>query len=405
MAPDEVLLRDLLLTTKDGEWGKGEPGDNLVSMGVIRGTDFESVRLGDLAGLPIRFIPEHVAARKALRPRDILIETAGGTKGRPTGRTVYLRDGLLGLSPRPVTCASFSRYLRVNPELAEPEYVYWYLQHLYAAGEMEQHQVQHTGVARFQYTAFAASTTIPLPSRESQRSICDALRHLDELVALNHRRNRTVESIARAIFKSWFADDQLWFSQVATLPAPDGWALQPLREVIELAYGRTLRAGERRAGKVGVYGSNGRVGWHDEALERGPGVVVGRKGSPGVVTWVNDDYFPIDTTFYVRPRRHRDDLYYFYFLLDCLGLPALSADSAVPGLNRETAYSIQVPVPPSDASSSFARVVRPMLDCIAMSGTQSRTLADLRTALMPSLLGGGAGPASSRMPYASGVGQ
>jgi len=206
MGSSEALVRDLMLLSKDGEWGEAEPADHHVAMAVIRGTDFDAVRSGDLSGLPTRYIPEPRAARKRLQPGDVLIETAGGTKGRPTGRTIFLRPDLVAACSLPITCASFSRFLRVDPQLAEPEYIFWYLQYLYGCGEIELYQVQHTGISRFQYTSFAESTFIPLLSREIQRVISHSLGLLDRRVELNHRTSRTLGALSRAIFKSWFVD-------------------------------------------------------------------------------------------------------------------------------------------------------------------------------------------------------
>jgi type I restriction enzyme S subunit len=84
-----LRLADLLEITKDGEWGKGEPDEDTVAMLVIRGTDFAAVRSGNLSNVPIRHIPSRIAQRKSLKPEDILIETAGGTKDQPTGRTRF----------------------------------------------------------------------------------------------------------------------------------------------------------------------------------------------------------------------------------------------------------------------------------------------------------------------------
>ncbi|PSB24025.1 restriction endonuclease subunit S [Stenomitos frigidus] len=203
---DSASLKDLLILTKDGEWGKAEPVEDSVQMHIIRGTDFSSARYGSLSSVPTRFIPKHISKRKQLAPYDILIETAGGTKDQPTGRTVLLKPRLFEKAKHLITCASFSRFPRVNTELAFPEYVFWFLQYLYKTGQMERHQVQHTGVARFQYTNFAETTEIPLPPIAEQKAIAQILSSLDDKIELNQQMNQTLESIARALFKSWFID-------------------------------------------------------------------------------------------------------------------------------------------------------------------------------------------------------
>ena len=157
-------LRDLLLTTKDGDWGKESAAIGFVPYRVIRGADFPGVRIGDTSSVPIRYLSESTVHRRTLRPDDILLETAGGGHGRPTGRSLLITERLLSALDLPATCASFARFLRVDPSKAVPHYVYWHLQYLYASGQMEEHQVQHTGVARFQYTRFAETEQIPLPA-------------------------------------------------------------------------------------------------------------------------------------------------------------------------------------------------------------------------------------------------
>jgi type I restriction enzyme S subunit len=206
MANDSSALRDLLVHTRDGEWGADAPSKGMVPMRVIRGTDFDAVRLGSLADVPIRYIAADVAERKSLCSWDVLIETAGGSKGRPTGRTLLVHPRVLAGSNIPVTCASFARFLRFDRTRVDPRYVFWYLQYLYSVGEMDQHQVQHTGIARFQFTRFAENVRIPLPTLLEQHAIAHILGVLDDKIELNRRMNETLEAMARAIFQSWFVD-------------------------------------------------------------------------------------------------------------------------------------------------------------------------------------------------------
>ena len=107
---------------------------------------------------------------------------------------------------RTFTCASFARFLRVDEARVNAPYLYWFLQHLYQIGEMERHQVQHTGIARFQFTRFSEQIQVPVPARPEQRAIAHILGTLDDKIELNRRMNQTLEEMARALFKSWFVD-------------------------------------------------------------------------------------------------------------------------------------------------------------------------------------------------------
>jgi len=194
----EVLLKDLLTTTKDGDWGKAEQAAGLVPYRVIRGTDFARAREGDLSSVPLRYLSETTVWRRTLQPYDILIETAGGTSDRPTGRTLCVTPRILDGLALPATCASFARFLRVDPAIADPAYVFWYLQELYQRDQMRQHEVRHTGVGRFQYTRFAETEKISLPPLAEQRGIAATLGVLDDKIESNRRGRGLLRQLGAA---------------------------------------------------------------------------------------------------------------------------------------------------------------------------------------------------------------
>ncbi|MBZ9639537.1 restriction endonuclease subunit S [Streptomyces sp. PSKA30] len=191
----------LVSESKDGDWGVGEETDKFAPFHVIRGTDFEDVRRGDVSGVPLRYLSEKTAWRRALRSGDILLETAGGSRNRSTGRSLLVSQRVLNLFSGEVTCASFARFLRVDSAIADPRFIYWFLQHLHLSGAMWNHQVQHTGVARFQYTRFAETQKVALPPLSVQQAIAEVLGVLDDKIALNERIRETTLSLASAYFE------------------------------------------------------------------------------------------------------------------------------------------------------------------------------------------------------------
>ena len=260
------------------------------------------------------------------------------------------------------------------------------------------------------------SLEIPLPPLPEQRSIAYVLSMLDDKIELNRRMNETLEAMARALFKSWFVDfdpvrakmegrwrrgeslpglpaefhdlfpDRLVDSELGEIP--EGWEVRALRELIELAYGKALRAVDRKGGTVSVYGSNGQISWHNERRVTGPGIVVGRKGNPGVVTWAHGDFFPIDTTFYVVPRDANGELPFLFFALTSQDLPSISADSAVPGLNRSLAYMNKQLLPDEHVVAEFNGYARAIFSRRRCLEEESRALATQRDALLPKLVSG-----------------
>src|SRR4051812_8864863 len=127
---------------------------------------------------------------------------------------------------------------------------------------------------------------------------------------------------------------------------PEGWKRGRLDQILSLEYGKPLPDQARLGGPFPVVGSNGTVGQHNEALVEFPGVVVGRKGSAGAIRWVDRPFWPIDTTYFVRPAGSALDHRWIFFALQTLGLERLASLGGVPGLNRNDAYEQIVCVPP-----------------------------------------------------------
>lgn len=120
-----------------------------------------------------------------------------------------------------------------------------------------------------------------------------------------------------------------------------------LGDFVEFAYGKSLPARNRKPGPVPVYGSAGVVDLHNAPLVKAPGVIVGRKGTVGAVYWADQDFFPIDTTYYVIPKSNDIRMRYVYYLLKSLPLPQMNTDVAVPGLNRSNALRLKITMPSS----------------------------------------------------------
>lgn len=145
-----------------------------------------------------------------------------------------------------------------------------------------------------------------------------------------------------------------WMSEI-----PEYWEVRRLKNVCRFLYGNTLKAQDRNEnGNVDVFGSNGFVGKHDMAITEEPCIIIGRKGSFGKINLSETKCFPIDTTYYVDKTVTNENIYWVYYLLQCLKLDAYSKDSAVPGLGREEAYVKLVPVPPIDEQIEIVNYIQ-----------------------------------------------
>lgn len=149
------------------------------------------------------------------------------------------------------------------------------------------------------------------------------------------------------------------------------WIDVSLGDIATLEYGAALPANVRGGDAIPVFGSNGEVGRHRVALVDGPGIIVGRKGSVGAITWSESDFWPIDTTYYVK-NRPGVDLRWLYWMMGTLGLERLDSSTGVPGLNRNDAYERRLLLPPR---AQQLKVVE-MLDAVSTQIRSSRRVQD-----------------------------
>lgn len=101
----------------------------------------------------------------------------------------------------------------------------------------------------------------------------------------------------------------------------------------------------RRVGNIPIVTSSGISDFHDSAKVQGPGVVTGRYGTIGEVFFIQMDYWPLNTTLYVRDFKGNDPLF-ISFLLRTIDFASYSGKSGIPGVNRNDLHRVEVRIPP-----------------------------------------------------------
>lgn len=159
------------------------------------------------------------------------------------------------------------------------------------------------------------------------------------------------------------------------------WREVKLGEIINLNYGKGLSATKRNPGNIPVYSSAGITGWHDKALIKKNGIVVGRKGTVGTVYYSETPFYCIDTAYYLTEDDTKEDLKYLYYLLNHLPLKKLNTDSAVPGLNRDNAYSQVFSLPQIQEQKAIAHILSTLDDKIEVNNQINKTLENMAQAI------------------------
>ncbi len=169
---------------------------------------------------------------------------------------------------------------------------------------------------------------------------------------------------------------------------PTGWKQVPLEEFTTLQRGHDLTKTQFQPGTVPVAGSNGIIGYHDTALAKAPGLTVGRSGSVGKVTIYKEDFWPHNTSLYVRDFHGNDPIFAGY-LLKSLDLARFKTGASVPTLDRNSFKSLPVIIPPLQEQQAIAETLSTVERVIEAQERIIQTTTELKQALMQKLFSEG----------------
>ncbi|WP_244080875.1 hypothetical protein [Corynebacterium striatum] len=195
-----LTMRELTKFAIGGGWGAEESDKDTQKVMVIRGADFPAAALQDLSSIPTRFEKSSKVSNRALNPGDIVLEISGGTKDRPTGRTVFITQKMVDDAASPLIPASFCRRLVIDSDKADPRFVYYWLQNMYATGQTWNYQNRSTGIANFQFEQFLDREKVYLPDRQMQLTISMLLGALDDKITANVRVLKTANELVKNLY-------------------------------------------------------------------------------------------------------------------------------------------------------------------------------------------------------------
>ncbi len=166
----------------------------------------------------------------------------------------------------------------------------------------------------------------------------------------------------------------------------DVWESKPLGEIVALQRGFDLPTQHRAAGKVAVIGSNGIVGMHDTTPSGipMPGLMVGRSGSVGKLTFWDKPYWPLNTSLYVKDFCGNDPKFLSHWL-QLFPFKKYAEGVSVPTLNRNSVNDIPFPLPGIEDQRSIALALDTVATAIDTQTTLLATSQELKRATMREL--------------------
>lgn len=134
------------------------------------------------------------------------------------------------------------------------------------------------------------------------------------------------------------------------------WRATTLGGLVTLQRGFDITKASQGDGQFPVVSSGGIASYHDQFMVRGPGVVIGRKGTLGTSFFIPGNYWPHDTTLWVKDFKGNDPKF-IYYLLKSIPLERLDSGSANPTLNRNYAHLLKISAPRPPTQQRLAAVL------------------------------------------------
>lgn len=311
--------------------------------------------------------------RAVPEPGDLIL-----AREAPAGNVAIIKDG------EKVCLGQRTVHLRPNAKIVDPDFLCYFL---LAPPQQGKLLAAETGAtAKHVNMLDIRRLELPhLPDLTAQRSAGAILTAYDDLIENNRRRMTLLEESARLLYREWFVRLRFpGYEHTRIIDGvPAGWERKTLGEYITLNYGKALKAEIRVDGEYPVYGSSGIIGSHDKPLVKGPAIILGRKGNVGSVYWSSTSFYPIDTVYFVDA--DSSSLYLYYALKH---MHFISTDVAVPGLNRDFAYSRQLLCPTATMLRAFLETVTPIHAQLDKLDEMSQKLGAARDLLLPRLMNG-----------------
>jgi type I restriction enzyme S subunit len=315
-----------------------------------------------------------------LRRGDILFNRTNSIE--LVGRTAIFK------AERDAVFASYLLRLTCDSNSVCPEFLNYYLNKPETQADLK--KLAGRGVSQANINATKLRDfEIVLPPKPEQEKIATAMWKVQRAVEVEEKLIATAREFKQSAMRQLFRCGLRGKPETETDigPVPQNWRVDRLIELAQFQRGFDITKKSQSHGKVPVVSSGGVKSWHNEAAAKGPGVIIGRKGSIGLVHYVEQDYWPHDTTLWCTDFRGNFPLF-VYYRLQVLDLKRLDSGAANPALNRNFLHEEIVSWPEIDEQLEIAAVLRTIDRKICVHERKQATLQELFKTLLHQLMTG-----------------
>lgn len=329
-------------------------------------------------------------SRTGLQKGDILLTTVG-----TIGESAIIKEENINFELQRSVAI-----IRVNTEILLPDFLYYVTKSRIFKSQAD--GLVRGSVQKCLFIGAIGEIKIPVPSLQEQEKIVNILSSLDDKIELNNEINKTLEEMAKSIFKRWFVDfefpnedgqpyksssGEMVESELGMIPK--GWEIGTLDNIGTFKNGKKIRSELRDDnGKYIIYGSNGIIGKTNEVLQNNNCIILGRVGAYcGSVQLSLEPCWITDNAIIATAKEEKYLPYLHRFLLN-YPLRESAGGSAQPLINQSILKSIQTSIPTYDLFEKYDNISKEILFKINQNIKENNKLSEIRDSLLPKLMSG-----------------
>lgn len=400
---DHIRRMGITIYEKKSEWKEIKLGDCVEAIIDNRGKSAPTKQTGEYPLLEINSIggyyPNYGVVRKYV---DETTFKTWFRSGHPASGDILIPTvgtiGILSIMDNKKACIAQNIIaLRINKDVSNV-FIYYYLKSPIVKQELLNLDIG--GVQPSIKVPHLLDLSISLPPKEVQVNIASVLSSFDDKIDLLHRENATLEQMAETLFRQWFV-----------VEAKEEWEEQPLKQVVDIAIGRTPPRKESKwfstnpndvkwlsikdMGGDSVFLFNTSEYLTEEAVETFSipiipvnTVVLSFKMTVGRVGITTEKMLSNEAIAHFKFNKStpftKEYLYLFLKLYkyDMLG----TTSSIVTSINSAMIKDMMIPIPDGKTMDSFKKQTQTIFDKIYSNQKQIQILNQTRDGLLPKLM-------------------
>ena len=282
-------------------------------------------------------------------------------------------------------CGTGCLRVTINPDMANPKFVFFQLQKQETIGWITNHAIGSTMLNL--NTTILSNAPVEIPSLRIQNRIVEILSRYDSLIENYQKQIKLLEEAAQRLYKEWFIDLRFPGHENTNIidGVPEGWEKKSITDVLEIKYGKDHKL--LKEGTIPVYGTGGIMRYVEKSLFTGESVLIPRKGSLNNIMLVGGTFWTIDTMFYSIPKENNvAKIVYFY--LKGVDMYSFNIGAAVPSMTVNILSGMKLLVPNEDVKNKFETIASKYFIRMHSLQSQLRLLTEARDRLLPKLMSG-----------------